>query len=320
LEAVVADPSQLIGRLELLAPEECHKLLFEWNASARDLPQVTLPALFEAQVERSPEAIALVFEQSTLSYTELNAQANRLAHYLISRGVGPEEVVALALPRSIEMIIALVGILKAGAAYLPLDPGYPVERLAYMVRDAQPACVLTSARIAERLPLPESVAQLQLDHPETAGALAQGPETNLSDAERTQPLSLHNPAYVIYTSGSAGTPKGVVVAHGAVVNYTAWALEAYRLSAGSGAPINTPLAFDATVTSLFLPLLSGKSITLLPEAGEFEILVEQPNCSAGFSLLKVTPVHLELLNKLLPSQGLATLYLSGCFSKPQAVV
>ena len=167
-------------------------------------------------MERSPEAIALVFEESTLSYAELNAQANRLAHLLIGRGVGPENLVALALPRSTEMIVALLGILKAGAAYLPLDPEYPVERLSYMLRDAQPACVLTTAQIAERLP--ESVAQLLLDHPETASALAQSPETNPSDAERTQPLSPHNPAYVIYTSGSTGTPKGVVGTHQSAIN------------------------------------------------------------------------------------------------------
>ena len=159
LEAVVADPSQPIGRIDLLAPEERRQILFEWNDTARDLPQITLPALFEAQVERSPEAIALVFEERTLSYAELNAQANRLAHLLIGRGVGPEDLVALALPRSIEMVVGLLGILKAGAAYLPLDPEYPVERLSSMLRDAQPACVLTSIEIAERLP--ESVAQLR---------------------------------------------------------------------------------------------------------------------------------------------------------------
>src|SRR5258707_4654247 len=119
------------------------------------------------------------------------------------------------------MIIALLGILKAGAAYLPLDPGYPVERLSCMLRDAQPACVLTNAQIAERLQLPEGVAQLVLDHPETAGALAQSPETNPSDAERTVPLSPHNPAYVIYTSGSTGAPKGVMMSHANLVHSTA---------------------------------------------------------------------------------------------------
>ena len=305
LEAVVADPSRPIGRIDILEQKERRQLLVEWNATARDVPQSSLPALFEAQVERNPEAIALVFGEITLTYADLNRQANRLAHLLIGRGIGPETIVAVAMPRSAEMIVALLGILKAGAAYLPLDPEYPAERLAYMFRDARPACVLTSARIAERLP--ESVAQLLLDHPETAGALAQSPETNPSDAKRTQPLTPQNPAYVIYTSGSTGTPKGVVITHDGVVNYTAWALQAYQLSVGSGAPINTPLAFDATVTSLFLPLLSGKPITLLPEAGQFEILAEQPNCSAAFSLLKLTPAHIEVLNQLLPSEGLAGL-------------
>jgi non-ribosomal peptide synthetase component F len=239
------------------------------------------------------------------SYSELNAQANRLAHFLIGQGIGPETLVAIALPRSIETVVSLLAILKAGAAYLPLDPDYPAERLAFMLKDAQPACVLTSARIAHRLP--EDAAQLLLSHPNTVGALAQNPQTNPSDTERTQPLGPHNPAYVIYTSGSTGTPKGVRLTHNAVVNYTTWASEAYRLSVGSGAPINTPLAFDATVTSLFLPLLSGKPITLLPEARQFEILAERPNCSAQFSLLKLTPAHIEVLNQLLPSQGLAGL-------------
>ena len=163
------------------------------------------------------------------------------------------------------MVVGLLAILKAGAAYLPLDLDYPAERLAYMLQDAQPACVFTTAQIAHRSP--DSPSQLLLDRPDTINALARNPESNPIDAERTQPLTPHNPAYVIYTSGSTGVPKGVVVTHEGVVNYTLWALEAYRLSVGSGAPINTPLAFDATVTSLFLPLLSGKAVTLLPEEG-----------------------------------------------------
>ncbi|MBV8084546.1 MAG: AMP-binding protein, partial [Chloroflexi bacterium] len=166
LEALAADPGRPIGRIDILAPEERRRLLLEWNATAREVPALTLPRLFEAQVARSPEATAVVFEGRTLSYAELNAQANRLAHHLIAQGVGPESLVALALPRSIEMVVALVGILKAGAAYLPLDPDYPEERLAYMLRAAQPACVISSAQIAQRLP--DTIAQLLLDEPETA--------------------------------------------------------------------------------------------------------------------------------------------------------
>jgi amino acid adenylation domain-containing protein len=305
LEAVVANPDQPIGRLELLEPQEREQILVRWNDTGRPVPDATLPALFEAQVGRSPEATALVFERDTLSYSELNARANRLAHFLIGQGIGPETLVAIALPRSIEMVVSLLAILKAGAAYLPLDPDYPPERLAHMLQDAQPAYVLTTGKINHRLP--DSPPRLFLDEPGTAIALAGSLDTDPTQTERTRPLSPQHPAYVIYTSGSTGTPKGVVVTHDGIVNYTSWALEAYRLSTGSGAPINTPLTFDATVTSLFLPLLSGKAITLLPEAGQFEILAEQPNCLADFSLLKLTPAHIEILKQLLPSDGLAGL-------------
>ena len=205
LEAVTADPSQPIGRLELLTPDERRQILVDWNDTDRDLPHTTLPALFEAQVERSPAATALVFEQTTLTFAQLNARANRLAHLLIGQGVGPENLVALALPRSAEMVIGLLAILKAGAAYLPLDPDYPAERLTYMLEDAHPACVITTAQIARRLP--DTIAHLLLDHPDTTRALIQQPETNPSDAERTQPLNPLHPAYVIYTSGSTGAPK-----------------------------------------------------------------------------------------------------------------
>ena len=262
LEAVVADPNQPIGRIDILAPEERRQILFEWNATACDLPQVTLPALLEAQVERSPEAIALVFEESTLSYAELNAQANRLAHLLIGRGVGPENLVALALPRSVEMIIALLGILKAGAAYLPLDPDYPLERLSYMLQDAQPACVLTTAQIAERLP--ESVAQLLLDHPDTASALARSRETNPSDAERTQPLTPHNPAYVIYTSGSTGTPKGVVVTHQNVARLFGATAHWFHFGPDDVWALFHSYAFDFSVWELWGALLHGSQLVVVP--------------------------------------------------------
>ena len=305
LEGVAADPNQRIGQIDILEQKERQQILVDWNDTACEVPNTTLPALFEAQVKRSPEATALVFEENILSYTQLNTQANRLAHFLIGEGIGPEDLVALALPRSIEMVVGLLAVLKAGGAYLPLDPDYPPERLAFMLKDAQPAWVFTTAQIARRLP--DNPPCLLLDHTDTVNALARNPVSNPIDTERTQLLTSRNPAYVIYTSGSTGVPKGVVVTHEGLVNYTVWALEAYRLSVGSGAPINTPLAFDATVTSLFLPLLSGKCVTLLPEAAQFEILAEQPSRSAGFSLLKLTPAHTEVLNQLMPREKLAGL-------------
>ena len=215
-------------------------------------------------MERSPEAIALVFEESTLSYAELNAQANRLAHLLIGRGIGPEDLVALALPRSIEMVVTLLGILKAGAAYLPLDPDYPAERLAYMLGDAQPACVLTSARIAERLRLPQDVGQLLLDHPDTTSALAQSQETNPSDAERAQPLAPQSPAYLIYTSGSAGAPKGVVVTHQNVVRLFGATAHWFHFGSDDVWTLFHSYAFDFSVWELWGALLHGGRLVVVP--------------------------------------------------------
>ena len=169
---------------------------------------------------------------------------------------------AIALPRSIEMVVTLLGILKAGAAYLPLDPEYPAERLAYMLRDAQPACVLTSARVAQRLP--ESFARLVLDHPDTVRALAQSPETNPSDAERTGPLSAHNPAYVIYTSGSTGTPKGVVVTHQNVVRLFGATAHWFHFDSDDVWTLFHSYGFDFSVWELWGALLYGGRLVVIP--------------------------------------------------------
>src|SRR5271166_5701307 len=260
-----ADLGSQLHRSEILDREERQMLLEYFNATAREVPKSTLPELFEAQVRRSPEATALLFRDATLTYAQLNVQANRLAHLLMGRGIGPESIVSLCVPRSAEMVICLLAILKAGAAYLPLDPEYPVERLTYMLRDAQPACVLTSARIAERLP--KSVAQLLLGHPDTDSALAQSRETNPSDAERTRPLTPYNPAYVIYTSGSTGTPKGVIVAHGAIVNRLVWMQSAYKLQSDDRVLQKTPVGFDVSVWEFFWPLAYGATLVIAKPEG-----------------------------------------------------
>ena len=189
LHSIAEAPECRCG-VNLLSTQERHQLLVEWNHTEHEVQSTTLPMLFEQQVKRSPDATALVFEESTLTYAQLNAQANRLAHLLIGRGIGPENLVALALPRSAEMIIALLGSSKPGRRICRWIR-IPAGAAGYMLRDARPACVLTTAQIAERLP--ESVAQLLLDHPDTARALAQSPETNPSDAERTGPLSPTTP-------------------------------------------------------------------------------------------------------------------------------
>jgi nonribosomal peptide synthetase DhbF len=315
LGAIAADPSQPIGRLELLATEERRQILFGWNRTARDLPQVTLPALFEAQVGRTPEATALVFEESTLSYAELNARANRLGHLLIGQGVGPENLVAIALRRSIEMVIAILSVLKAGAAYLPLDPEYPEERLSYMLRDAQPDYVLTTGPIAERLP-EDNVAQLLLDHPETALALAHSAETNPSDSERTQPLRPHNPAYVIYTSGSTGMPKGVIVTHAGIPGLAAASVEHFGITRGTRILQLASLSFDVAVNELAAALASGAALVLPASEERSGPPLANLIQSRGVTLAMLTPAMLANLPAHLP---LDTLIVGGEPCSPDLV-
>ena len=212
-------------------------------------------------MERSPEAIALVFEETTLSYAELNAQANRLAHFLIGEGIGPEDLVALALSRSIEMVVGLLGILKAGAAYLPLDPEYPAERLAFMLNDARPKCVLTTSQTAA----PSQFASLLLDHSDAQSILSRCSETNPTDAERTEPLKLLHPAYVIYTSGSTGQPKAVIMPASALTNLLSWQIAAIPGGPGTRVTQFTSISFDVSVQEILSTLVTGKTLVIPPD-------------------------------------------------------
>src|SRR5262249_26627366 len=200
----LADPERAIGRLAILTPAERQTILAEWNATGRALPAATLPGLFAAQVAKTPDAVAAIFEGERLSYGELDARANRLAHHLRSLGVGPEAVVGLCVERSLAMLVGLLGILKAGGAYLPLDPGYPRERLAFMLSDAGAPVLVTQAALRAQLPAADARI-VCLDGEEDAAAIARCPATAPQSG-----LTPHNPAYVIYTSGSTGTPKRVV--------------------------------------------------------------------------------------------------------------
>ncbi|MGL4960853.1 MAG: amino acid adenylation domain-containing protein, partial [Inquilinus sp.] len=292
LEAVASDPGRRIGSIDLLDPAERRKIVVEWNDTARPVPQATLPRLFENQVARTPDANALVFEGQALSYAELNARANRLAHRLIALGGGPETLVGLCLERSVEMVVGLLAILKAGAAYLPLDPNYPAERLAFMLEDAAPRFVLT-AGAADRA-LPGDARLLRLDDPGLLAELDRSPDTDPIDADRSQVLRLGHAAYVIYTSGSTGKPKGVLVSHAGLANYLSWAADFYANGCERGSIAQLPLTFDAVVTSIFVPLLSGKDI-LLPandEPGAALPFLRQPE---GIGLLKITPAFIDLI-------------------------
>ena len=258
LEAALATPDMPLHRLEILGPGERHMLLEEFNDTARPLPEATLPQLFEAQVERAPEAIALVFGEESLTYRELNARVNRLAHHLIGLGVGPESLVGIALERSFEMIVALLATLKAGGAYLPLDPDYPPARLAQMLDDAVPAVVLTSGALRTRLP--QNAEVFSLDAPESQTALEQSATHNPRDMERHSALLPHHPAYVIYTSGSTGMPKGVVATRATLLNLLMWHQQ--LASPGSVAQF-TSISFDVSLQEILSALLSGKALIIV---------------------------------------------------------
>jgi len=268
LETVAADPALPVGRIDFLDPHERQRTLVDWNDTARDVPNAVLPVLFEAQIARAADNTAVVFEATSaedgmLSYGELNRRANRLAHLLIARGVAPERTVALALPRSAEMIVGLLAVLKAGAAYLPLDLGYPAERLAFMVRDAEPAVLLTSAQLAADVPEVAGMARLVVDEADTVAALAECSDSNPDDADRIQPLRPLNPAYVIYTSGSTGRPKGVVVSHQNMVDLLSWATAEIGADRLGYVWASTSLSFDVSVFEIFAPLLVGGTVEVV---------------------------------------------------------
>ncbi|MDQ3897571.1 MAG: amino acid adenylation domain-containing protein, partial [Actinomycetota bacterium] len=209
-----------LAELPWLADEERHRVLVEWNDTALDVPALTFPEVWEAQVARTPARTALVARDVELSFAALNARANRLAHHLIRCGVGPERVVALALPRSHEFVVALLAVFKAGGVYLPVDPELPPDRIGFVMRDAAPVLVLTTTATRDKVGggLPEGTGELVLDEPQVAAAVAASPDTNPTDDDRLGALHPAGSAYVIYTSGSTGRPKGVVVEHSNLVN------------------------------------------------------------------------------------------------------
>jgi amino acid adenylation domain-containing protein len=222
-----------------------------------------------------------------LTYQALNRRANQLAHYLRQRRVGPEGLVGLCLERSLERVVGLLGILKAGGGYVPLDPTYPPERLAFMLADAGVSILLTQPRMVEILP----------DHRASVVCLDTDWEA-VAREEETNPVRVGtaaNLAYVIYTSGSTGRPKGVMISQGSLVNYLAWCSQAYSVVAGQGAPVHSSLAFDLTITGLFAPLLVGRQVTLVPEPLDLTDLSPTLSGQRDYSLVKLTPSHLALL-------------------------
>ncbi|MEV4506954.1 amino acid adenylation domain-containing protein [Streptomyces klenkii] len=259
LEAVAADDGVRIGDIDILLPGEREAVLERWNDTAREARRTTLPELFEAQAAATPDRTAVIFRDRRLSYGELNARANSLARRLLARGAGPESVVAVLLPRSDHLVTALLAVLKTGAAYLPVDPAYPAERVRLMLREARPAVVLSEAT--------DLLREHEHEH-DGQGADLAGTEltgTDLTDADRASPLRGAHPAYVIYTSGSTGTPKGVVATHDGVVNQMRWMARDHPLDGGDVMLARTAVSFDAAVWEIWHPLLSGAALCVAPD-------------------------------------------------------
>src|SRR5271155_2070629 len=279
LEAGVAQPECAVGRLEILSGEERRQLLEEFNGVRAEVKPQTLVELFEQQVARAPEAEALNWGERSLSYGELNERANRLAHYLMGQRVGPEKFVGICLERSFEMVVAILGVEKAGGAYLPLDGEYPTARLGQMLADAAPTVVLTSTDLRSRLPVPAGV--LELDSREIQKALEQVPNHNPTDAERSSALRPQHPAYVIYTSGSTGTPKGVIVTHHNVTRLFEATSSWFQFGPTDVWTLFHSYAFDFSVWELWGALLYGGRLLVVPKmitrspADFLALLVEQ---------------------------------------------
>ncbi|SFU42710.1 non-ribosomal peptide synthetase [Xenorhabdus koppenhoeferi] len=262
LAAMVEDDSQRVEDLPLLQPQQRNQLLVEFNDTVLSYPQDKLiHQLFEQQVARTPDATALIFGDSQLSYAELNHHANQLAHYLIASGVRPDDRIAICVDRSAEMIIGMYGILKAGAGYIPLDPEYPSERLAYQLSDSKPALLLTQQHLQVHLPV-QDIPVLLLDDANHRNAVAQQPSHN-PDA-RQMGLQPHHLAYIIYTSGSTGQPKGVMLEHRNVVNFIHAQHKTSEPKAGDRILQFATVAFDTSVSDIFPTLASGATLVLRP--------------------------------------------------------
>ncbi|MFC7446980.1 amino acid adenylation domain-containing protein [Rhodococcus daqingensis] len=260
LDAMAADPGRAVGDIDLVDEAGLEMILGRWNATAHPVPPRTLVDLFDAQVARTPNAVALVHGTRSLTYADFDARVNRLARYLISVGVGPESLVALAMRRSIDLLIGVYAVIKSGAGYVPVDPDQPQARVAHILRSAAPVCVLSTSRDGFTA---AGIEGVDIDTIE----LAQFSDAPVTDAERVAPIASSSTAYVIFTSGSTGVPKGVVVSHAAIVNRLLWMQAEYDLTADDVVLQKTPVTFDVSVWELFWPLQVGARLVIAEPDG-----------------------------------------------------
>ena len=282
---IIDNPARPISDLELLSQDEKHEVVFEFNRTGKDYPKTrAIHQLFEEQAAKTPGNLAVAFNAQRLTYHELNSLANQLAHRLRKMGVGPGVMVGLFMDHSFEAVIGALGVLKAGGAFVPLDPAHPKARLSFVLEDAAIEIVVTQSHLARKLP----GSDLSIVHPDSSrNAL----EDDRNPEGGAGPEDL---AYVIYTSGSTGEPKGVMIHHSALVNYTWWAKDVYLRGEKLAFPFYSSLAFDLTVTSIFTPLVTGNEIVVYAWEGREPPLVKILNDNQT-DALKLTPSHLSLI-------------------------
>ncbi|MGW5740794.1 amino acid adenylation domain-containing protein [Amycolatopsis sp. NPDC003861] len=293
LREMVAGPQRRISEIRMLGDDEWRRVVTEWNDTKADFGRWrTIVELFEERVAAVPDAPAIVAGTRTVAYRELNERANRLAHHLRGLGVGAESLVGVCVDHSVELFVALLGVLKSGAAYVPLDAEHPRERLGFILADTRAEVVVTVDRSIGVLPdtFTGHIVRVDRDWPAITGCPGTDPEP-VADAEALM--------YVMYTSGSTGTPKGVLVPHHGVANYLLWAVDGYGLAGASGAPMLGSIAYDLSVPNFLLPLIGGKDVTLLDPDRSLESLARLLRQPGDFSLLKITPGHLDVLRTML---------------------
>src|SRR6202453_1120034 len=302
LAAVAASPATPLRQVQVLGADERAQVVAGWNDTACRVPAGTLPELFEAQAARTPDAVAVACDGVIVTYAELDAAA-----VLAARGVGPESVVAVVMDGSAELVTALLGVLKAGAAYLPVDPGYPAQRIAFMLDDAKPGCVLADDVHAAGLRQTCTVPVLTAGDLALAAELAGLPGGDPGRAERAVALPSH-PAYVIYTSGSTGVPKGVVVTHAGIVNLLGWMQAEYQLTPQDRVLQKTPVSFDVSAAEFFWPLLQGAGVVLARPGGHQDpVYLSQVISAAGITTVQFVPSMLEAFTSSADPQACGSL-------------
>ncbi|NDJ21057.1 amino acid adenylation domain-containing protein [Nostoc sp. B(2019)] len=295
LISVINNPSIAISQLDILSEQEREQLLVVFNnTKTAELQYACIHHWFEQQCDRTPDNIAIIYKNQQFTYQELNTRANQLAHYLQLFGVKSDVMVGLCVERSPLMLIGLLGILKAGGAYIPIDPSYPLERKAFILNDSQMPVLLTQQHLIADLATNKiKVICIDSDWQAVNQQEIENPITTTTEL---------NLAYIIYTSGSTGKPKGTLIPHQGLVNYLNWCTKTYPVEQGVGTLVHSPLGFDLTITSLFPPLLVGRTVELLSEEQGIETLSQALSKSSNLSLVKITPAHLDLLKQQLSKE------------------